>query len=306
MTRQSTRYVVQRVHNNNVVLALDGSDRTVVITGPGVGFGANRGTLLDSSKVETVYVPENAARARVAADTLAAIPADVLEAARGIVELVDRSLAERGGTDAGSAMSHADVLLVPVADHLDQAVRRARQGLHLEMPLVWEVRHLYPRETRLGEDALRVVEEQLGVRLPGEEATAFALHFVSVSFSHQVIDRTVQMTRSLTEIFSVIDTRRGRPLDRQGAAAARFVTHLRYLFTRLAEGRKAADAPQLLHDALEAGLPQAMEIAREVSSRLEQSWGHALSSSETAYIALHVHRLLEETDGPSSPEGSRP
>lgn len=306
MTREAPRYVVQRVHNNNVVLALDGGDRTVVITGPGVGFGASRGTLLDPSKVETVYVPENAARAQVAASTLAALPADVLETARGIVELVDRSLAARGGADAGSTVSHADVLLVPVADHLDHAVRRAREGIHLEMPLVWEVRHLYPRETQLGEDALVVVADRLGVRLPEEEATAFALHFVSVSFSHQVIDRTVQMTRSLTEIFAVLDARRGHPLDRQGAAAARFVTHLRYLFTRLAEGRKVAEAPQLLHDALEAGLPAAMEIAREVSARLEESWGHPLSSSETAYIALHVHRLLEETSDPSSPEGPRP
>lgn len=305
MTRQSTRYVVQRVHNNNVVLALDSGGRTVVITGPGAGFGASRGTLLDPAKVETVYVPENAARAQVAADTLATIPTDVLETARAIVDLAERahSAQDRAAT---SAVSYADVLLVPVADHLDQAVRRAREGIHLEMPLVWEVRHLYPRETRLGEDALRVVQERLGVRLPEEEATAFALHFVSVSFSHQVIDRTVQMTQSLAEIFSVIEARRGLPLDRRGAAAARFVAHLRYLFTRLAEGRKVAEAPQLLHDALETGLPQTMEIAREVSSRLEENWGHTLSSSETAYIALHVHRLLEETDGPSSPEGSRP
>ncbi len=239
MSESSSRFVVQRVHNNNVVLALDGRHRSVVITGPGVGFGMTRGKVLDPAKVENVYVPENAARAQVAADTLAAIPQEVLETARAIVDAFSRSVeGER-----------ADTLLVPVADHLHQALRRAVQGIEIEMPLVWEVRNLYPRETRLGQEALALVEARLGVRLPPEEATAFALHFVSVSFSHRVIDRTVLMTQSLADIFSLVDASRGEPLDRQGAAATRFVTHLRYLFTRLAEGREVADAPQLLRDA---------------------------------------------------------
>jgi beta-glucoside operon transcriptional antiterminator len=266
----------------------------VVITGPGVGFGMSRGSVLDPARVETVYVPENAARAQVAADTLAAIPTEVLETARAIVEAFERA----------TEGPHSDALLVPVADHLHQALRRAEEGVEIEMPLVWEVRNLYPRETRLGRQSLRLVAERLGVQLPPEEATAFALHFVSVSFSHRVIDRTVRMTQSLADIFSLVDASRGEPLDRQGAAAARFVTHLRYLFTRLAEGREVADAPKLLQDALASGLPEAMELARAIAVQLEDSWSHALSSSETAYIALHVHRLLAETGDAPSPEGT--
>lgn len=294
MSESTGRYVVQRVHNNNVVLALDGRERSVVITGPGVGFGMSRGKVLDPAKVENVYVPENAARAQVAADTLAAIPTEVLETARAIVDAFHRA----------ADGPRPDSLLVPVADHLHQALRRAEQGLEIEMPLVWEVRNLYPRETQLGQEALALVSDRLEVQLPPEEATAFALHFVSVSFSHRVIDRTVQMTQSLTDIFTLVDASRGEPLDRQGAAAARFVTHLRYLFTRLAEGREVADAPQLLRDALEAGLPEAMDLARGISVQLEESWGHPLSSSETAYIALHVHRLLADIGDAQPPEGS--
>lgn len=294
MTGTSGRFVVQRVHNNNVVLALDGRDRSVVITGPGVGFGMTRGTVLDPARIETVYVPENAARAQVAADTLAAIPEEVLETARAIVEAFEHAV----------GIEHSDALLVPVADHLHQAVRRAQQGIEIEMPLVWEVRHLYPQEFRIGHEALGLIDQRLGVRLPSQEATAFALHFVSVNFSQQVIDRTMLMTQSLADIFSLIDSYRGEPLDREGAAAARFVTHLRYLLTRLADGREVADAPQLLRDALETGLPDAMHLARALSTQLTDAWGHDLSSSETAYIGLHVHRLLAETGDAPPSEGT--
>jgi beta-glucoside operon transcriptional antiterminator len=303
VTVPSARFIVQRVHNNNVVLALDSRDRSVVITGPGIGFGMTRGVVLDPERIEIVYVPDNAARAEVAAGTLAAIPSPVLDTARAIVDAFERAQESGGEGPGGSTVS--DVLMVPVADHLHQAVRRAEEGIEIEMPLVWEVRNLYPRETRIGQEALAIIERRLGVRLPAQEATAFALHFVSVSFSQKVIDRTVLMTQSLTDIFTLIDSSRGRPLDRDGAAAARFVTHLRYLFTRLAEGRAVADAPQLLQDALENGLPDAMPIAREVSAQLSESWGHDLSSSETAYIGLHIHRLLAESaDAPPTSGGS--
>ena len=95
------------------------------------------------------------------------------------------------------------------------------------MPLVWEVSNLYPRETRLGQEALRLISDRLGVQLPPEEATAFALHFVSVGFSRQVIDRTVLMTQSLADIFSLVDSYRGQPLDRQGEAGGCFISCVR-------------------------------------------------------------------------------
>ncbi|MFC0672355.1 BglG family transcription antiterminator [Brachybacterium hainanense] len=278
------RLVIQRVHNNNVVLALDARGRGVVVTGPGVGFGARRGVLVDTERAEAVYVPEDTSRADAAAGTLAQIPPVEILLARGILEQAT----------ALTGLARPETLLLPIADHLHHAIARAREGVVIDLPLVWEVRHLYPRELAAGRTALDMIEQRLGVRLPGDEATAFALHFVSATFSGEVLDRTVSMTQALAEIFDVLEEETGTRLDRESEAAARFVTHLRFLFVRLADGRKVTVAPALVGEALESSVPEVVRLAREVAAVLDATWGQHLSVDETTYIALHVHRLLSD------------
>lgn len=279
-----TRWVVQQVHNNNIVLALDAAGRSVVIQGSGVGFGARRGTLVDAAKVEAVFVPLEGVAPEAAAGTLADIPAEEVACARRIVEAADLLL----------GLERAEVLLLPIADHLHQAVRRARLGIEVDIPLVWEVRSLYPVEFTAGQRALDLVASDLGVRLPASEATAFALHFVSSSFTGAAIERTVRMTQLLSQIFDVIDAHRRGPLDREGQAAARFTTHLRYLFVRLADGRPVPLAPPLVRAALEESAPGVMAAAGAISRLLTTEWDSPVSPDETLYIGLHVHRLLED------------
>jgi len=278
------RLVVQRVHNNNVVLALDEQGRSVVVTGPGIGFGMRRGVLVDTARAEALYVPADASRATAAAGTLAEIPRQEVLAARRIVE----------EAQALTGLARPEILLLPVADHLHHAIDRARRGTVIDLPLVWEVRQLYPRELAAGRRALEMIRDGLGVQLPADEAAAFALHFVSAGFTGAVLDRTVTMTQSLTEIFDLLDGRLDGPLDRDGEAAARFVTHLRYLFVRLAEGRRVHDVPPLMQGALETSVPATMALAREVAALLQDTWGHDVSEDETTYIALHIHRLVAD------------
>lgn len=284
----SQRLVVQRVHNNNVVLAVDEAGRSVVVTGAGVGFGVRRGFIVDTTKAEAVYVPENDARADTAAGMLATIPRAEILTARGIVEEACQI----------TGLPHPEILLLPVADHLHHAIRRAREGIVISLPLVWEVRHLYPAELAAGRRALEIIRDKLVVELPEDEATAFALHFVSATFTGAVLDRTMTMTRSLTQIFDHLDESLGAPLDRNSEAATRFVTHLRYLFVRLSEDRHDDDLSSI-RSALEESVPQVMRLAQGVAEVLASTWGHTVNDAETTYIALHIHRLMSAAGHPA-------
>lgn len=289
MTAQG-RFVVRRVHNNNIVLAVDAEGRSVVLQGNGVGFGARRGTLVDPTRIDAVFEPREGASPEAAAGMLADIPPEVVACARRIVE------------DAGTTLplERPGVLLLPIADHLHQAVRRAERRLTMEFPLVWEVRNLYPAELAAGRRGLDIVQRELGIRLPEGEATAFALHFVSAHFSGAVIDRTMRMTQILAQVFDLIDAHRGSPLDRDGEAAARFVSHLHFLFVRLAEDRAVAHAPVEVREALQRSLPGVMAIALDITDLLAREWESDVTGDETTYIGLHVHRLLAEAVPPAS------
>lgn len=82
-----------------------------------------------------------------------------------------------------------------------------------------------------------------------------------------------------------------RSMDRQGLAAARFITHMRYFFARVAQEGQWHDGGSALAQTLEQSYPEAVACAGKLAAVLELRLGVELSSDERAYLALHVARL---------------
>ncbi|MEK0373098.1 PRD domain-containing protein [Corynebacterium mastitidis] len=80
-------------------------------------------------------------------------------------------------------------------------------------------------------------------------------------------------------------------MDRQGLAAARFITHMRYFFARVAQEGQWHDGGSALAQTLEQSYPEAVACAGKLAAVLELRLGVELSSDERAYLALHVARL---------------
>ncbi|QOX82481.1 PRD domain-containing protein [Nanchangia anserum] len=142
-----------RTFNTNVVLAFDSANsRVVICTGKGVAYGLGHGDVVRDDAIEAVFVPESSPRSGALAQALGLSDPRVFDVARAICEMAGRRL----------GLTRPEVLVLALADHLDQAQRRAREGIVVDIPLVWEVAHLYPAELAAGHEALRIVEERLG------------------------------------------------------------------------------------------------------------------------------------------------
>lgn len=276
------RYTQLRTFNTNVVLALESGQRVVICTGKGIGFGLHHGDEVPSERIEAVFAPEEGRAPAALAQALGLADPRCYDVAREICASAGRRL----------GLARPAVLVLAVADHLDQAVSRARRGVTVDIPLQWEVGHLYPAERDAGEEALRLVEDRLGVALPQAEATAFALHFVGASFDEVPVETTLRLTRTLERIFDCLDASLPTPCPRWGRSAARFVAHLRFLFSRLAEGTPSAAVPTALARALEEAGEEVREVTDRIASVIAEEWGMALSEDERGYVALHVYRLL--------------
>ena len=179
-------YTLKRRCNNNVAEALDEYGRSVVVTGRGVGFGVKSGEEIAPERIQLTYVLESQQRAGEIADALAAIPADVLAAARKIVIAAQ----DRFNMNPIS-------MLLPLAEHLDFALRRVAAGDTFDAPLAFEIEQLYPEEHEFGCFAVKVIRADLGVALPSAEVTAFALHAVSAQFDTHRISTAVRMTEDI-------------------------------------------------------------------------------------------------------------
>ncbi|WP_024287294.1 PRD domain-containing protein [Cellulomonas sp. KRMCY2] len=275
---------VVKVFNNNVVLGVDDRGVERVLLGRGLGFQMSPGTEVDPARIERVFVPSGATSAERIAAFVDEIPMADIELTEKVVAMAR----ERLGPHV------TEHVLVPLADHLSFALRRAAGGTtEIEYPLRWEVQYLYPGEVAVARAALDLVEQERGVRLPDIEAVPIALHLVNAQFGASDLGQMVQMTALLHQILAVIREEYGTEIDEDSVEVARFVTHLRYLFLRERQGKKLSETPAELHAALRNARPREYTSAGRVGELLHDEFGWTITIDEVLYLALHVSRLVD-------------
>lgn len=276
---------VRRVLSNNAVLAAGVEGLEVVALGRGLGFGLRPGDPLDPTRVEQVFIASEEAASYRLTKFLADVPLVCVRAAVAAADVAHERL----------GLTVTQALILPLADHLSFAWQRQQQGLVVEVPLRFEVRHLYPAESAAGEAALARATTIMGVDLDPDEAVSLALHFVNAQFaSAQGLGTAVRMTERITQITDSIERTLGVELDPDSMSTARFVTHLRYLFSRLASGKQIAEPHPTFIEAIANAHPEAMTAARRVGVLIEMGHDATLTPDETAYLAMHIARLAME------------
>jgi beta-glucoside operon transcriptional antiterminator len=272
---------ISKVFNNNVVLSLDDGGQEVVLIGRGLGFQAKPGDDVDQARVERTFVPTGGQTPERVAAFLGEIPMEDIQLTEEILE--------RARDVLGPYVSAH--MLLPLADHLSFAMRRARDDVAIDYPLQWEVMALYPQEVAFSRSLIDLVERRTGVRLPDLEAIPFALHFVNARFGQDDLSKTMEMTEVFAAVLATVRARLGIALDEESLDVARFLTHLRYLFLRQERGALPGGDHQRLLDVVQMSHPREFGCAQEVKALLEQRFEWALNQNEVLYLALHIARL---------------
>ncbi|MFC8304611.1 PRD domain-containing protein [Specibacter sp. NPDC057265] len=275
---------IKRVYNNNVLLAGLGDGSEMILVGKGIGFSHKPGEPVDVEAADQRFVPDGSYAASHVAGVLGDAPLEQIEVVQEIMALARTEL----------KLEPRQSLLVPILDHLGFAVQRARESMKVDFPLRWEVAQLYPAEGQLGRRVVELVRQRLGVTLQEEEWVAFALHFVNQQWSKADFSKTVSMTETIARTFTLLSVRWGKNIDENGLSAARFVTHLRYLFARSIEGAPADVIQMDVLTAIRRSYPEAADAALETAKLIGGALRRDLGEQEISYLALHTARLYAE------------
>ena len=122
--------------NNNISLCLDSRNNEVVAFGKGIGF-TKPPYDVPLSKIDRTFYDVDEEQLAV----LKRIPEDVLEAAAEIVDLANEKMDNQ----------FRENVVFTLADHIDFAIQRYRKNINIKLPLLYEVRQLYPRRIRAGQ-----------------------------------------------------------------------------------------------------------------------------------------------------------
>ena len=268
-----------RVFNNNVVLARRGTE-DVIVTGRGIGFQAQPGAEVDPAKVVKVFVPDSGRDPDHLAAMIAGIPGEYVQL---VIDAMHR-------VDMPETLRNKLTLVVAIADHVHGAVTR---GAAISYPLEAEVRHLYAEDFTLAKQLLAAINDGLQSPLAPAEAVALTLHLVNAGFAVGDLSGTYRMTGLIQQILAVIGSHDGTTLDSEDISVARFITHLRYLFVRMAEHQQLDSDDRQVATAISARYPEAGETAHIVANLIELRLDSALTPDEVSYLALHIARLQE-------------
>ncbi len=276
---------ISKVFNNNVVLSVDDGGQEVVLIGRGLGFQAKPGDDVDQERVERTFAPSDGQTPERIAAFLGEIPMDDI--------VLTEEIIDRGRDVLGSYVSAH--MLLPLADHLSFALRRARGDVTIDYPLQWEVMALYPQEVAFSRSIIDLVERRTGVRLPDLEAIPFALHFVNARFGQDDLSKTMELTEVFAAVLEAVRGRLGIALDEDSLDVARFLTHLRYLFLRQERGALPGGDQQRLLEVVRVSHPREFACAQEIKGLLEDRFEWALNQNELLYLTLHIARVSEST-----------
>lgn len=105
--------------------------------------------------------------------------------------------------------------------------------------------------------------------LPDSEATAIAMHLVNAGFRGGDLTQTYRMTGLFSQLFDVIDSALDITIDRNSVNAARFITHMRYFFVRVAQHKQFNEGMGVLRGSLELSHPEAVLCADRLRGVLE-------------------------------------
>lgn len=272
---------IVRIFNNNAVLALDEEDDEVVVMGKGLGFSQHVGNMVDESKIEKIF-KENAVDISVE-ELFVTLSTPEIDSLLAIIDLATTSLDEKYQAN----------LYITLADHIHFALERFEKGLVITNPLAWNIRRLFPDEYHIGFKALDIIQANLGIRLPDDEASSIALHLVNARMNQGEMSQTMEVVKIVRGILEVVTLFFGQKFDPESIAYNRFMTHLQYFALRVIQGEAQNGSGQFLYDQVKENYPKAMACAEKIDDYIYHQYAYRITAEEKSYLAIHVNRLIE-------------
>ena len=65
-------------------------------------------------------------------------------------------------------------IIFTLADHINFAIKRCEEKMVIDVPVYYDIQHLYPHEFAVGEYALKEIKKVMSIQLPKEEIIGIA------------------------------------------------------------------------------------------------------------------------------------
>lgn len=273
--------VIKKI-NNNAAICLDDNNGEFVAIGTGIGFPPVPYELEDLTAVQRTYYDIN----RMYYELLNVLPEEILEVSTKIVDTFRIRM-------DGSISSN---LIFTLADHIHFAVERLNRNIKIDTLLKYDIPHFYEKEYEMGLEAVKIINRELKIRLPKEEAGNIALHLVNAGAVAGNEKSQGYVEGVINDIREIISKTFDIYIDKDTFNFSRFVSHIQYMLKREEKGAPVSSENYKLFESIRDEYPRTFQCALKIKKYLNNELSCDLNEEELLYLILHINRLCERED----------
>ncbi|MDR0409313.1 MAG: PRD domain-containing protein [Spirochaetaceae bacterium] len=268
--------------NNNIIFAEDNGQQVIAL-GKGLGFNFRPGDEVEMSLVEKVFVPQEALQLNRFSDILTDMPYEYIILSSKIVDF--------GKARLGQTLNQS--IVIALADHLNYAAKRLSDNLDIPMPLAWDIKHIYPAEFAIGEEALNIIKAETGIDFPKTEAAAITLHFINAESDLSDMPNTIKTSNIIKKSVSIVEEHYKTVIDEHTFDFSGFIALLRNTVMRFMYHTKEKQVQEdmVLYELLRKRYNYAFSCAEKIALFIEKEHGWQLTNNDISFLTLYIDRI---------------
>lgn len=273
---------IKKVLNSSVVLVENQQKKEYILFGKGIGYGQKTGNIVEEHKADQMFLPIDNAKVKDLLGLLDTMPPVFIDLTQQIVNYAEKKLSTQLNTS----------IYFTLMDHLHFAVERYKKEINITNRVYWEIKNYYAEEFDIGVFALKLLNEQLQVNLPKEEAANIAFHLINAQGEKEASKNGIKYAKMIGSMVNLVRYTLNIDIDEDNIHYTRFITHVKFFVERFYSDKMIDDQNNLLFEQIANLYPQAMDGAFKMKEYIKQLHGKTIPNEELAYLAVHIHRLI--------------
>lgn len=278
---------IKKILNNNAIITHNSKHQEMIVIGKAIAYGKHPNETVDETKIYKVFMPASRGDRKLILDMINEIPVQFFQIAKQIVDKAQMD----------SDIKLTDSVFIALTDHISSSVDRIKSGLSLTNQFLWEIRSYYPKEYRIGQWAIRLVNEDCQVQLTDDEAGFIALHIISGELGDR-LDEFHEVINFVKKVTSIVTYQLSVEIDRDSLDYNRFVTHLKFFWQYMMDQshkRVIGDLSDDMLAVIKGRKVAAYECAIKVKAFIQQNYDYTLTNEDLLYMTIHIARITDKT-----------
>lgn len=274
---------IHKIFNNNVVQSVDDQGSEIVVFGQGIAYQRNIGDYIPENKIQKRFVLQDSNQATRLNELLNEVPVIYFELAERIITFAEQYLSIKLNSN----------IYITLADHISFSVTRFENDLILKNPLLSEIRSLYKREFVVGLFALDLVEKEIQIKLPIDEAGVIVMHIINMQMGIEDDSYANKLMKIVSEIAVIVEANLNFVIDDESMEYNRLLIHLRFFAQRILSKQSLSSVNLINVKNFAEMYAAAYEIAIKIKDYTETTYKYLVDESEILYLSVHIQRLIE-------------